>query len=1110
MEHSEGTGRQGDDLPGEDTTTPPPGPGRPPAPEEPGEAPGPVPASYADADLTTRPLATVGDAVVPPSEAAPAAPGEETPRPPLDDAAPDGPEPTPAPAAEPTAEANAPEPTPEPTAGPTAGLVSGADALTTQALPAIPLPESGEEPVPPVEEAPRPASPQTTLPLDEALHPEAPQPAAPPEAAPQPAVPQVADAETADAETTDAQVADAQVADAEIAAPPEVPGSADTPEPAGKDTPDPAGETPPDSLTTHALPQVTDDTPEPATPEPTAPAVPQDTDGLRAKVSELCDALIEFYEGLERDLREKDQEAVGWRPHLTALQAMREERTAGGWDGPARLLVESGPSAVTRDATVEEIVRDVLAKGERTLVLAPTAVRAEEIVQAAGPEVFALLVREEQAQAAVTPSPAPPAVPPVTHEPVTHEPVTHEPVTHEPVTHEPTTEATAVDEPAAGAMVADEPFVERRPARDASTRTVEFKPLTSAPDVTRPQEIPPTPDLGAAGRTPVIGEPAAVIEGNDGSTTPLPDAAEIAPEPRDDREQGAPGPQDDHGHAPETRTRSVTVRPVGEAWRQAWATEARMLQRGLMWLEQWPRDRAALDALKDARERRRQELDAEVAGLAARIEELKGAVETAGSAGEQASADAERLRAAEAEIEAELAEPLAEARRLQEDADATAEEAGRFTRIAEATLARCAALDQRDAQARAELQAARQQEEALTADLAKARDDLPRAVEEADRLVSESAAADAEGHARYYRLAAAESALAARRRKMTLGQRLHVAAPPPEIKDLRAEVKALTRGADEAARRANDAKEAAERAHGYRTQLEAFIQEGGARLAAARQAQEQLGAELVRLATERERAAADHREKAGQSAAAVEQATRASALAVEAQRVAHEIQGRLAGARQAHEAARAAYERAGAEAEAARTALAEAEALLARRRVEAEEELSSRSAEFDAATAAEARSRENVQEICGAERIDMDLLATHQDRAMARIERLSTYLRHETGHDSAEDAGQVLLRTADLVCGTPLGVGAAAGTEDGAEFDVLVVADAGALNAAEFLIGAVRARRWVLLDDAGSPNDAGSPDGAGSPDERPPAHREYPEYAGGGRLLESPFRLSRP
>ncbi|XVQ11225.1 hypothetical protein ACQP1W_01240 [Spirillospora sp. CA-255316] len=556
-----------------------------------------------------------------------------------------------------------------------------------------------------------------------------------------------------------------------------------------------------------------------------------------------------------------------------------------------------------------------------------------------------------------------------------------------------------------------------------------------------------------------------------------------AQEPEPEPEQ----PEVPEFEAVEARLQGVVVRPVGGAWRQAWVTEAKMLQRGLMWLEQWPRDLATLEALQDARERRREELDAELAGLAARIEEMRGAVEEAERAGVQAAEEAERLEGTQARISAELAGPLAEAQRLQADADATADEAGRLTRTAEATRARCEALDQRDAQARTELQAAQQQEEALTADLGRARDDLPRAVEEAERLVAESAAADADGHAKYYRLAAAESALAARRRKLTLGQRLHVAAPPPEIKDLRAEVKALSKEADRAAERAGQAKQAAERAHGYRTQLEAFINEGGARLAQAQEAQRQLGAELARLVPEREAAAADHQEKARLAAEAVQRATQASALAVEAQRVAREIEGRLAAARQAHEAARAAYERAGAEAGAARTGLAEAGALLERRQAEAEEELSTRSAEFEAATEAEARSREKVREICGGDPVDRELLATHQGRAMARIEQLSHYLEHaESGHAASDESAEVLLRTADLVCGTPATVGAS-----GAEFDVLLLAGAGAFNEADFLVGAVRARRWVLLGYDG---------------ETPPA---YPEYADGGRLSRSPFAASR-
>jgi hypothetical protein len=343
--------------------------------------------------------------------------------------------------------------------------------------------------------------------------------------------------------------------------------------------------------------------------------------------------------------------------------------------------------------------------------------------------------------------------------------------------------------------------------------------------------------------------------------------------------------------------------------------------------------------------------------------------------------------------------------------------------------------------------------------------------------VAESAAADADGHAKYYRLTAAESALAGRRRKMSLGQRLHVASPPPELKDLRAEVKALTREADAAAEKARQAKEAADRAHGYRTQLEAFIHEGGARLNAAQEAQRQLGAELVRLATERRSAAADYQEKAGQATEAVERARQASAVAIEAQRVAQEIEGRLVAARHAYEGARMAHERARAEAEAAKAGAAEAEAMLVRRRAEAEQELSARSAEYEAATDAEARVRENVQEICGSEPIDRDLLATHQKRAMLRIEQLSNYLERD---EAGDEAREVMLRTAELACGTPAAIGAA----PDAEFDVLVVAGAGAINRGDFLAGAVRARRWILLT---------------GPDEHPPA---YEEYAGEPLLLE--------
>jgi hypothetical protein len=562
----------------------------------------------------------------------------------------------------------------------------------------------------------------------------------------------------------------------------------------------------------------------------------------------------------------------------------------------------------------------------------------------------------------------------------------------------------------------------------------------------------------------------------------VPDADELEPaEPR-------PGDR-----APEARIRGVVVRPVGKAWRSAWINEARSLQRALMWLEQWPRDLALLESLKAAREQRREQLEAELTGLETRIEELRTAVVAAKEAEVRAARETERLDAVQAEIAVELEAPRREAQRLQGEADTATGEASRLTRIAEATLARCHALDERHSQARAELEAARQEEKTLTADLAKAREDLPRAAEEADRLTSESAAADAEGHTRYYRLMAAESALAARRRKLSLGQRLHVAPPPAELKRLRAEVKQFTREADSAAKRAAEMKESAERAQAYRTQLETFLHDGGSRLTAAQEAQRMLAAELTRLAQERTTAAADHQEKAQQASEAVSRAAQASSLAVQAQRVAQEIESRLAHARQEHQAARAANERAQAEAKACEARVSETEALLGQRRIEADQERASRSEEFEAATAAEARSRENVERICGGGPIDQERLAARQHQAMQRIERLTSYLNDAgDGFAPTGEAGATMLRTSRLVCGTPLTVGAAKPAE---EFDRLVVAGAGALNEADFLIGAVRARQWTLL---------------GVPDETPPAHPEYEGHPDAGRLLRSPFAETKP
>lgn len=585
------------------------------------------------------------------------------------------------------------------------------------------------------------------------------------------------------------------------------------------------------------------------------------------------------------------------------------------------------------------------------------------------------------------------------------------------------------------------------PAED-STGTLPLKPATDE-------------HLAAAGVDPSTG------------TRPL--------RPVEDEPSGAP-------RAPEATMSTATVRPVGEAWRQAWQTEGRFLQRGLVWMEQWPRDVAALDALRAEDQRRRAELDAQLAALRARIDELRTAASTAEQAVADAEREAERLAAELERITAELAEPRAEAQRLQEAADAAAAEANRLSQAADAAHDRLAQIDGRIAHARTELQAAREQEAALAGQLEKARHDLPVAAAEAERLQAASADADAEAHAAYYRAVSAESALSARRRRMTLSQRLHVAAPPPELRELRAEAKARKREADQAAVRAAEARQAAEQAELRRSGLLRFVNEGGAGLEAARQAQQRFDAEIIRLTAERETVAGECRERAREAAQAVDRATQAAGAARHAHQTVRMIEERLAAVRAARQEAVAAGERSRALAATATQRLAEAESELSEREAAAEREHAARAAELASAEETVRRTRENIRDFCGTDPATAEpgRLEAHQRRAMQRIEQLSGYLEAgDRGHDAGDDAADLLLRTADLVCATPLA--AALPLDPSAEFDALIVTGAGAVTDAEFLVGAVRTRHWTLLGD---------------PARRPVA---YSDYADAPAALTSPF-----
>lgn len=113
--------------------------------------------------------------------------------------------------------------------------------------------------------------------------------------------------------------------------------------------------------------------------------------------------------------------------------------------------------------------------------------------------------------------------------------------------------------------------------------------------------------------------------------------------------------------------------------------------------------------------------------------------------------------------------------------------------------------------------------------------------------------------------------------------------------------------------------------------------------------------------------------------------------------------------------------------------------------------------------------------------VDVDgvLLARHQ-AAQDKLQRIQHYAKLEqrwfeiTGLSSAngrsaveevaEQIGSDLLDVVNLVCCTTTGIAGQTLTRD-ASFDTLIVDEASRVTDSEFLIGAVRARRWILVGD---------------------------------------------
>ncbi|RFU37525.1 hypothetical protein DZF91_32415, partial [Actinomadura logoneensis] len=617
-----------------------------------------------------------------------------------------------------------------------------------------------------------------------------------------------------------------------------------------------------------------------------------ETERLRERVDELCAALTERYGRLEAELVESgpsgDDRPLGWSGRLEVLRAFAAGVAPGDRTALARLMVD--PDALD-DGTANRIdlsgadagrsVREITdALDGRILLLAPSKAEAAALLEALADRELPVLLEEvvptapfrrrkdngtvefrsmkEDAARATRAEPAPPAsaadpeatvsdLGTIRMEAISDEmlaDMAEKTTPHKIVTDEMLAAATASPAP-------DEP---------------DHRPLDAVPD-DRPLEAVP----GDRPADAVPGDrPADAVPG-DRPADAVPD-----------------------GRPLEALARRVVVRPVGNVWREDAERELRGLQRGLLWLEQWPRDIATVERLRTEGVQRREERRAAIAALEAAIVDRRAELETARESVAEAEAERERKAAEEERVAAEAVGPRQEAERLRAEADAASAQAARAAHVADEAWTRVSAIDERAAQARFELGAARDQEQQLVGDLARAREELPAAKAETERLVAEDSTAMAEGHASYYRVRAAESAVAAVRQKMTLTQRLHVAPPPAELKKLRADLKAKVRQADDAVRRAHETKEAAERAAQHQAGLEHFLETGAERLAAAKHAQERLAAELTQLAGSREDAVETHREHARTAAEAADHATQAGAAARYAEQTARAAEERLA------------------------------------------------------------------------------------------------------------------------------------------------------------------------------------------------------------------------
>ncbi|GAA0956460.1 hypothetical protein [Actinocorallia libanotica] len=553
----------------------------------------------------------------------------------------------------------------------------------------------------------------------------------------------------------------------------------------------------------------------------------------------------------------------------------------------------------------------------------------------------------------------------------------------------------------------------------------------------------------------------------------------------------------------------AALRPVGPRWEE----ELRVLRRDLLKLEQWPGDLAALEEAEAEAARRETAAAEEEQRLEAALESLRAEREQAAEATAQAVGEREAAVAAEQEAGVVAARCLEVFTEAKDAAVAAARRAATASSAAGEVARRRSELEQRLAALRVEAASARQVQGDLGERLERARASLPEVAAAAERTREQAAEAEALRHATYYRLAGAESSLAAERKRQCLAQRLHLAPGRPQLSELRAVVASRKLDAEQAMARANELNEARQRAEGERAGLTAFLEQGGREMEAAREVQRRLTVELPRLEAELVPVRAEHERLAARAAEAAEEAARTAEPADRARTEGMAAEERLA---------------------AARAALAEAEAAIARAR--------EHETELDRALAEKSAERER-HETAGAETVaearrERDAARETADRHRNEIDAFLNGLNEETWREQASARHELLTtapgEAAQVICATPDDI-------PPGEYDVLFVDAAETVTDGDFLLGAVRTRRQVLVgtpgasapapatalrdllnalhslaglplptapDEPTAPEETNRPETPTEPDE--PTVLDSPAVSGGSTVLDGPTELDGP